>query len=951
MVTSRSRFRFLAVWAFAVWMLGSSLAQAAGRSGLVIADDRAYPPFIYLDAQGQARGITVDIWRLWSRRTGVPIRFELMAWDQALAALRGGRVDAIGGMFHTRARERDFAFTRPLQSITTSIFFDRRLVGVKDVSDLAGFRVGVVRGDSAEELLASACPAATTVPFDDARSLVDAALAGTIRVIVADAPVVHYYLAQHPDRERLSECGAPLAVNRLCAAVRRGDQETQRLVETGFAQISDADIQAVMANWSGTIPERPVPWHDIALGVSAVLLLLGGTLLWNVALHRRVTEATAVLHERNAELEQSRDALLASEADLRDSEARYRAVVESIEDVYYRTDQTGTLRMLSPSGARLLGYDSPEQMVGRPNYSFWAEPERRAAMLQRLRAEGAVYDYEVDLRHSDGSVVHVSTTTKLLLDDDGQLRGIEGIFRDIGARKAAETALRESEARFRAVFENAPYAITITRAADGSYLDVNEAFARSIGLSREEACRLERAPVKLTFAPDQGQAVERVGSSEPVVNVRASVTMPDGDQRHILLSTAPVSLAGEDCIIAMVVDVTAEERAVAERERLREELAQAQKLESIGRLAGGVAHDFNNMLGVIIGHADFALQRMGSQDALQRDLSEIRAAAERSADLTRQLLTFARRQTVEPRLLDVNDTVSGMLRMLRRLIGENVELTWHPGTDLGLVRIDPSQLDQVLANLCVNARDAIADTGRVTIGTSRTTLSPADCAGRFGLEPGDYVCLSVTDTGSGMSAETLAHLFEPFYTTKADGQGTGLGLATVHGIVHQNGGFIDVRSALGEGTSFDLYLPRVDAEPPPEVVRAEAETLCGGSETVLLVEDDSSVLAMASMMLERLGYQVLAANGPEEALSIAATYTEPVHLLLTDVVMPVMNGRDLAETLLARRDDLRVLFMSGYTAGIIAQHGVLEDDVPFIEKPFGMGALSAKVRAVLDGPQ
>jgi len=937
------------LWGVLALLAWSASALAGGAAGLVIADDHAYPPFAYLDANGEPRGITIDIWNLWSRRSGVPVRFRLMEWHQALAALRSGEVDAIGGMFHTRPREKDFEFTRQLQSIATSIFFDSRLVGIKDLRDLAGFRVGVVRGDSAEDLLGTACPMATPVPFADAKALVDAAVGGEIKVLVADAPVVHYYLGQTVGGERFRECAAPLALNRQCGAVRRGDEATLNLVNAGFERVTDEEIRGIMASWSGRAAQPPIPWREIGTGVAALVALLGGVLLWNVALRRRVTVATAVLHQRNAELEQSRDALLASDAELRESEARYRSVVENIEDVYYRTDEAGNLSMISPSGVRLLGYDSADQMLGRPSPTFWADPAKRQAFERHLRARGTAHDYEVDLVRADGQVVHVSTTTKLIVDDDGEFRGVEGIFRDIGARKAAEAALRESEERFRAVFEDAPYAIAIRRVSDRAVLDVNQAFADGIGRTRQEALDLLRGGLHIEF--DEGRLAfdDIVDSGESVVNAHATVALPDGQVRHILFSTAPVTLAGEACVISMAVDVTAERQAVTEREKLREQLAQSQKMDSIGRLAGGVAHDFNNMLGVIVGHAELALRGLDADAPLHRDLAEILAAARRSADLTKQLLAFARRQAIHPQLLDVNETVAGMLRMLRRLIGENIELDFQPGAELGLVRIDPSQLDQLLANLCVNARDAIVDTGRVTIVTTRVSLDADEAARHTDAAAGEYVRLEVSDTGRGMDSATLSRVFEPFFTTKEVGQGTGLGLATVHGIACQNGGFVDVVSEVGRGTTFSIHLPWVAPEPRNGPAARSDDRALGGSETVLVVEDEHAVLVMATMMLERFGYTVLPAAGPEEALRIASDQAVPIALLLTDVVMPGMNGRDLADRLLAVRPGLRCLFMSGYTARLIAHHGVLDDGVPFIEKPFGMNALAAKVRAVLDG--
>jgi CheY-like chemotaxis protein len=376
------------------------------------------------------------------------------------------------------------------------------------------------------------------------------------------------------------------------------------------------------------------------------------------------------------------------------------------------------------------------------------------------------------------------------------------------------------------------------------------------------------------------------------------------------------------------------------------QLIQAQKMESVGRLAGGVAHDFNNMLSVIIGHCELALRGLENVHPLHASLQNIRMAAERSADLTRQLLAFARRQTVAPKVLDINTTVSGMLEMLRRLIGEDIDLVWQPGSNPGQILIDPSQLDQILVNLFVNARDAIGDTGKVTIETDSVTIDERYCADHVEALQGTFVLLAVSDDGCGMDAVTLAHLFEPFFTTKEMGKGTGLGLATVYGIVKQNKGFINVYSEPGQGTTFKIYLPRhgVGSEPAREETVNHAAM---GSETILVVEDEPLILEIATTMLESLGYTVLAASGPADAIRIAREHGGAIQLLMTDVVMPEMNGRLLANHLRAQLPGLRCLFMSGYTANVIAHHGVLDEGVHFIQKPFALHALAAKIREAL----
>ncbi len=402
-------------------------------------------------------------------------------------------------------------------------------------------------------------------------------------------------------------------------------------------------------------------------------------------------------------------------------------------------------------------------------------------------------------------------------------------------------------------------------------------------------------------------------------------------------------------IFATVQDITESIQADAEKEKLKAQLFQAQKMESVGRLAGGIAHDYNNMLSVILMYAEMALDRAHQDEGLHKYITAILNAARRSTDITRQLLIFARKQTTTPRVLDLNATITDMLKLLQRIIGEDITLRFEPGADVWPVKIDPTQVDQVLANLLVNARDAITGTGKITIQTGIETFDAAYCTMHPKYSPGDFAVLSVHDDGSGMDKDTLEQIFEPFFTTKDESKGTGLGLATVYGIVKQNDGFVTVHSEPEKGTCFKIFLPRhgdlVDKEMDQETARIPQ----GKGETVLLVEDDPPVLKLARTVLETLGYKVVTAATPKEALAQAKIYPEKIHMMLTDVVMPEMNGRQLAEQLVLLRPDTKILYMSGYSTDVITETGVLEKGTAFMNKPFAVRDMAVKVREVLDG--
>ncbi|MDD2853468.1 MAG: response regulator [Desulfuromonadaceae bacterium] len=405
----------------------------------------------------------------------------------------------------------------------------------------------------------------------------------------------------------------------------------------------------------------------------------------------------------------------------------------------------------------------------------------------------------------------------------------------------------------------------------------------------------------------------------------------------------------EEKVRELELDIIRRKKAEEEREELREQLIQAQKMDSIGRLAGGVAHDFNNMLGVVLGYTEMSLEQISPDNPLFANLIEIRNATERSAELTRQLLTFARKQYVAPTLFDLNKNVANMLAMLRHLIGENIEISWLPVAGEANVKMDPSQMDQILTNLCVNARDAIAGNGTVTIETQIVTIDGLSCIGHLWHVPGEYVMLAVSDDGCGMNKEILDKIFEPFFTTRETGKGIGLGLATVYGIVKQNSGFIDVRSEPGCGTTFKIYLPRQMAGVEPTVTERPSHSVVAGCETILLVEDEPALLTMASLVLKKIGFRVLAASSPVEAIRLANDHVGEIQMLLTDVIMPGMNGVDLAKELNALYPEIKQLFMSGYTGDVVVRQDMPDENINFIQKPFALNDLAARIREVLDG--
>jgi PAS domain S-box-containing protein len=625
--------------------------------------------------------------------------------------------------------------------------------------------------------------------------------------------------------------------------------------------------------------------------------------------------------------------------------------------------QTGEL-ILNEDWARTAGYRLEElQPISVQTWRTLCHPDdlERARPILKRHLDGLrpYYEFESRMRHKDGHWIWVADRGAVASwTDDRRPLWIRGLRVEVTGRKRHEDSVAASKAKLEAALASMADALFITDAA-GRFIEFNEAFATVHGFHGKAECKRtleDYREILEFFLPDgrpaafEQRPVPRALGGETATNVEFRVVRTDTGRSWIAsYNFAPIrDPAG--AVVGMVAtarDITAQRRQESDRAVLESRLAEAERLESIGRLAGGVAHDFNNMLGVILAHAELGMDGLDPTHPLYESLAEIERTAERSANLTRQLLAFARKQTIDPRVLDLNRAVDGLYKMLTRLIDESVVLAWRPGEGVWPVKMDPTQIDQILANLCVNARDALRGDGRIGIQTGNTSLTQEDCAKNPDCQAGDYAWLAVTDNGGGMGPETLAHLFEPFYTTKAVGKGTGLGLATVYGIVHQNRGFIQVESTPGRGSSFKIFLPRHQGAEVPEPAEAQAAQLGPTGETVLVVEDEPAMLRMATQMVRSLGYDVLSAPSPAQALDLARRHSSPIHLLLTDVVMPGMNGRELADAVLAWHPGLRRVYMSGYTSDILAPEGILDDSVDFLHKPFTKPALAGKLRAAL----
>lgn len=1044
----------------------------AHASESVLFFNTSFPPIEFVSNGGIFTGMGADVMALVERRLGVVFPKQPSDdWERHLAALESGACAIAPTIVHTAERERYAFFTTPYAVVPVVIITAEAFVGGERLEDLEGRRVAVVAGYATQTYLGQdASGRFEVVAMPDVPQGLQAVSFGQVDAFVENLAVAAYYI-QKKGIPNLRVAGNTDYAYEWRIGVSRNYPLLHSAIQKALDTISKSEMEAIRDRWiSLDIGEWLDPNARRLLRIinAIVAVVMAGLLIVSYFFRRRLKEKIADLKmAQQALLEQGEllnMATTATQAGIWDYYPKRRVVYlsrqwfgmlgydaagreEPIEELQsyihpedrpmvdhhyrnyiavpsrepyeiefrFRQAQGGWCWVLSkgravewdPDGvpSRLIGLDINIQKLkeaqagmaqsealfraifdhapyaitindpedGRylaANHAFLSDrgirqddlskfktsdfatisDEETKKVVDTLRKQGFVKNLETSIRRLDGSESYIMFSSVLL--DVGGHQQVLSMTVDITEKKRAEKALKESEARFRSLFMMAPLPL-VEIAADGRIIEINERFIQTLGYGLDEIRIVEGflsfafpdADYRKTVASDLRQAVDQeLGSPSNIATGEYQVTCKDGTSRQMLIGA---SLIGESYLVSFV-DITDWKRAEVERQKLQEQLLQVQKLEAVGVLAGGVAHDFNNMLGAIIGYTELVMDGRDAGDPIRQNLAKILDVAQRSANLTRQLLAFARKQRVEPANFDLNESVEAMLKMLRRLIGENIELTWMPGKGRCPVYMDPTQFDQVLANLCVNARDAIADVGKITIQTATVSLDAAFCASHPDSVAGDYVRLSVKDNGSGIDQETISHIFEPFFTTKGVGQGTGLGLAMVYGIVKQNSGFIHVESEPGWGTTFNIYLPQQAGAAAAQQQTDSEEIPYGRGETILMVEDDPSIREIGQMMLQRLNYTVLSAPTPSEAIRLVEEKGTDIGLLITDVVMPEMNGSELKQRLVSMRPGLKYIYMSGYTADVVVHRGVSGDEDHFIQKPFSLKELAVKIRAALD---
>jgi PAS domain S-box-containing protein len=931
-----------------VWLSYAHAQDTLPMTILQVGGDDSYPPYEYLNKQGRPTGFNIDIIQAVAKVMGLRLELKLGPWDEVRNDLKQGRIDLISGMYYSDERARVVNFSEPHMLVSYAVFV-RNNSKIKEIRDVTGRGVIVQQGDMGDDYVTAQKIGFPVVRVENPATALRMLAKGEQDCAILPR-ILGLYLVTEFELKNIKVTGPPVLQRKYCFAVKKGNQNLVGVLNEGLSIIKNIGEYTIIYNkWFGAYKEQNtfIKLAKYALWILLpMMFILVFLVIWTWLLKRSVAAKTKDLHIELTERKQTEEALVKAQS-------QYQTLVNTIPDLVWLKNPNGIYISCNKTFERFFG-TKESVIIGKTDYDF--VEKNLADLFQQYDQKAMELDSssinEEWLTFADDGYHGLFETIKTpMRNPDELLIGVLGVARDITERKKAEDAHKLNAQRYKSSQK-------VGKVGNWEYDLVNDSFWGSDQTKHIYGFELEKENLTIDEVENRINGKDRahqalidlIEKNEPF-NLEFEIQPVPGQKPKTIRSIADLIRDEKGApikIIGVIQDVTASKKAEKEKINLEQQLIQAQKMEAIGRLAGGVAHDFNNMLAIILGNTEIALQDLDEIDHRKSNLKEIYKAAQRSTNLTKQLLAFARKQTIDPKILNLNQVLDDMLKMLKRLIGEDIDLNWQPAQNLWSVKIDPSQVDQILANLCVNARDAIKSVGKVTIETDNISFNEAYCKEHAGFNPGDYVMMAVSDNGSGIDKKTLDKLFEPFFTTKDIGQGTGLGLATVYGIVKQNNGFINVYSEPGEGTTFKIYLP-VHSEPAVSKQKNFKKTSLTGNETILLVEDEEAILRMTKMMLERLGYTVLIASTPNEAISIVeVSNINAIHLLMTDVVMPEMNGRDLSKKLLSIYPGLKCLFMSGYTANVIAHHGILDTGVQFINKPFSRHDLATKIREVLD---
>lgn len=905
------------------------------------APDPAFPPFEFFRADGQLAGVTPDLLALIARRYGTEIRsVRYTNWSEVLAGMKRGEADLLGTLTRTPEREQFLDYTDSYLEVPAVLFVNKSS-RYRSMGDLKGRRVGVVQDYGAHAWMRATHPNVDLVLMPNPREGLLRLALGQVDAMLEILPVGQWVImdASLTSLRVLPETCLTIPQH---LAVAKGNTRLLAILQKGLHAITESERREVFEKWTGKeslSPARrlpPVVWQS-AMAVLAAAL---GIAAWNISLRRQLARKESEIRDQ-----------LKEEAAL---ENRYRELVRNASDIVYVHDLDGNFTSINPAAGRLLGYTTEEAL--KLNVSQVVAPEHLQQVRQRMAeklAKDVPTSYEIEIMTKDGRRRWLEVSTRLLREN-GRPVAVQGIGRDITDKRLAEESLKKSLSLLQA---------TLDATADGLLVVDLQGKVASYNRRFLEMWRIPTALVPLHSdtallgfvlhqLKDPEAFLAKVRSLYADLEACSDDILEFKDGRVFERFSQPYRLVDE--VVGRVWsfrDVTTRRRAEEEQRRLEEQVKQSQKLEAVGQLAAGVAHDFNNILTAIFGNASLLASELPPASKAGDYLRQITLNAERAATLTKQLLLFSRKQSAKLEPLDLNELIENLAKMLRRLIGEDIRLTCSYAANLPPVYVDRGMIEQTIVNLVVNARDAMPQGGTLALSTFAVSLNEEAARRTAEARPGVFVCLSVADSGTGMDAATQAHIFEPFFTTKEVGKGSGLGLATVHGIVQQHRGWIQLQSSVGKGSTFTVFLPAHSASLKPVQQPSERVVPSGKGETILLVEDEPAVRTIVHTTLERFGYDVVAAASGREALELWPAHAPAVKLLLTDIVMPEgTSGAELAACLRREAPSLRVVYMSGYSPETSQRRLSLPPGTRFLQKPCLPEDLAETVRACLDEP-
>ena len=905
-------------------------SEAREPERIVIAGGDSFEPMIFLNSDGKPDGMYVDLWLLWSEKTGVEVELRLMDWDKTIPALLAGEVDAVDGVSFTPERAKFLDFSDSYAEIPSYIFFHESIGGVRGLADLEGFPVGVIGGSHVEDLLRNEAPKLRPIMYVNYEEIVQTAIQGRLRVFIGEDPMIPFLFAKMGHRITFRRTEKPIISSDMRTAVRKGDTKLLALIERGHKIITPAERQRIRDKWAGVSLKSRIPWRWLIGGVVVFFTGIAFLLTWNTQLQKRVVAATRTIKE---------------------SEERLRSFTKALPDLAFLLDDNGKYLEVLTAEEQLLYMDFSDV---KNSYIHEILPsdvaELSLEIIQKTIATGKTQVFEYKLDFPTG-VRWFEARLSPILGTSSDKRMVTCIARDITDRKQAEEALRESEERYRMLFNSANDAIFVHQpSADGKprkFIEVNDVACKRYGYTREEL--LEFTPIDLVISGLEEDA--RVGVRR-LLSERHSVfeiihKTKDGKEIPVEISAHLFDFQGRPTILSIVRDITDRKRSEEERLSFEARLQQSQKIEAIGTLAGGIAHDFNNILGIILGNAELALDDVPDWNPAKYSLEEIKTASLRAKDVVRQLLSFSRKTDKELKSIKIIPIIKESLRLIRASIPTTINIHQNIPKDCNTIIADPTQLHQIMINLSTNAAHAMQEHGGILeVSVDDVELGENDIIFDPSLSAGKYVRLMVRDTGIGIASEFKDQIFDPYFTTKEVGKGTGMGLAVVHGIIKSCNGGILIESEPGRGSTFTLYFPAVLEEPIEE--RESPKKLPGGNERILLVDDEESIINIGERILHRLGYQVETEKNPVDALAIFHADPGRFDLVILDMTMPQMTGDKLAEEILAIRPGMPIILCSGYSEKIDEEIAEKAGIRAYVMKPIEMNEIANAVRQVLD---